>query len=109
MRAPLALLVVVVAVTAGAACAGEVNCENLCLHTLACEVTFAPADDIDGAKIESGERTDDEGCALGCAENPAVTVDSALCVDNVTAADTNPATCQGPVLECFGAKVADAS
>lgn len=108
MRAAFALLIVVVAVTAGAACSGEVNCENLCLHTLACEVTFAPSDDIDGAKIESGERTAEEGCALGCEENPAVTVDSALCVDNVTATDTNAATCQGPVLECFGARVANA-
>lgn len=107
MRALFAL-VVVVTVSVGSACGGEVNCENLCLHTLACEVTFAPSDDLEGEKIKSGERTDAGSCALGCAENPAVTVDSALCVDDVTAADTNPSTCQAPVLACFGAQVAPA-
>lgn len=105
MRSLLAPLVVVVAAL-GPACGGEVNCDNLCLHTLPCEVTFAPSDDIEGEKIKSGERTDAESCALGCAENPAVTVESALCVDEVTATDTNPSTCQAPVLECFGAQVA---
>ena len=86
----------------------EVNCENLCIRTLACEVTFGPSDDPEGALIASGERTAEQSCALGCEENPAVTPESALCVDEVTNADTNPATCQPPVLECFGAQVADA-
>lgn len=97
-----------VVVTSALGCGGaEVNCENLCVRTLACEVTFAPSDDLEGALIASGERTDEQACALGCAENPAVTAESALCVDEVTNADTNPATCQPRVLECFGAQVAD--
>jgi hypothetical protein len=103
VRALLALFVV-----AGAlACAGEVNCEKLCLHTFACEVTFAPSDDIEGEKITSGERTEEQACALGCQEHPAVTVESARCVDEITAASTDPAACQEPVLACFGAQIVD--
>jgi hypothetical protein len=85
------------------ACGPTVNCENLCARTLACEVSFAPSDDIEGAKIANGERTDAESCALGCQENPVVTVESAACVDGVTNESTNPNECQAPVLACFGA------
>jgi hypothetical protein len=84
------------------ACGGdEVNCENLCKHTLACEVSFAPSDDLEGKKIKSGERTDLESCTLGCEENPRVTEESARCVDQVTV--TTAEQCQEPVLDCFGA------
>ena len=110
MRAPLGLVVVTAClngVLMGSGCGGSVNCENLCQHTIACEVTFAPSDDLAGDKIKSGERTNLQSCALGCEENPAVTVDSAVCVDNVTIPPTDPAVCQAPVLECFGAQVAN--
>lgn len=86
-------------------CAPEVNCENLCQRTLACEVSFAPSDDIQGDKVKSGERTDLESCALGCGENPAVTVESAQCVDEITNKTSDPVQCQAPVLDCFGADV----
>lgn len=98
-----------IAVLFGAACGEKVNCANLCTRTLACEVTFAPSDDLEGAKIASGERTDEESCALGCEENPAVTPESATCVDGVTDASTDPVVCQPQVLECFGAQVSEAS
>ena len=88
-------------------CGGEVNCENLCTRTLTCEVTFAPSDDLEGAKIVSGERTDEQSCALGCAENPAVTTESAQCVDEVTNASQDPVVCQRQVLDCFGAEVSE--
>lgn len=90
---------------AGAGCGPVVNCENLCTRTLLCEVSFAPSDDLDGARIRSGERTDAESCRLGCEENPAVTVESARCVDEITDETTDPFQCQQPVLSCFGAQV----
>ncbi len=108
MPSPARLVVASAACIAAAAlagCGGEVSCDNLCQHTLACEVTFRPNDDLDGKRIESGERTDLEDCALGCQENPAVTVDSAHCVDDVTRASTDPAVCQPQVLDCFGTSV----
>ena len=98
MRIAACLFVVV----AGASCGEQVSCVNLCEHTLACEVTFAPRDDLDGRRITSGERTDAEDCRLGCEENPAVTPKSAKCVDAETAKSTDPAVCQRPVLACFG-------
>ncbi len=107
MRAPPVLLVTLLA-TVGSACGDQVNCENLCLHTLPCEVTFAPLDDLEGDKIASGERSDAESCALGCADNSAITVEGALCVDEVTAADRDPSTCNANVLECLGAELVSA-
>ena len=102
MRTRLVALLVPFASLAPVACGGgEVNCENLCKRTLACEVSFAPSDDIDGEKLRAGERTDLESCTLGCEENPRVTVESAGCVDEVEI--TTPAQCQQPVLACFGA------
>lgn len=98
----------VAAVLVGAGCGGEVNCENLCTRTLVCEVEFAPSDDLEGAKIASGERTELQSCALGCEENPAVTPESAQCVDEVTDASQDPVVCQPQVLECFGAEVSEA-
>lgn len=111
MRSALSVLVVPVAVSAifgASGCGQEVNCENLCTRTLVCEVDFAPSDDLEGVKIDSGERTDLQSCALGCAENPAVTPESALCVDEVTDASQDPAVCQPQVLQCFGAEVSEA-
>ncbi len=94
-------LAVCLAIACAAGCLGqEVNCENLCAHTLACEVSFSPADDADGKKLASGERTDAASCALGCEENPRVTVDAAKCVDAVPV--TTPEQCQAPVLACLG-------
>ena len=97
--------VVLASALATGACGEKVNCANLCTRTIACEVTFAPSDDLEGAKITSGERTAEASCALGCEENPAVTPESAVCVDDVTNASTDPVVCQPQVLECFGADV----
>lgn len=93
------LLFVSVAALAGCPSA-SVDCDALCARTLACEVTFGPADDPDGAKIIAGERTDAESCALGCAESPTVTVDNALCVDGLEIT-SDPALCQDDVLRCL--------
>jgi hypothetical protein len=111
MRSALAVVVVPVALSAivfASGCGEKVNCENLCTRTIVCEVDFAPSDDIEGAKIASGERTELESCTLGCEENPAVTPESALCVDEVTNASQDAAVCQPQVLECFGAQVSEA-
>jgi hypothetical protein len=98
-------LVACVVVVVSAACGGpQVSCENLCAHTQACNVTFRPTDDEDGALIRSGARTTDQDCVLGCQENPAVTVASANCIDTATAKSTDPAVCQAPVLACLGQK-----
>jgi hypothetical protein len=88
------------ALTLGACGGSEVNCENLCKRTLACEVSFAPSDDLEGDKVKAGDRTDLESCTLGCEENPRVTVESASCVDDVEI--TTAQQCQQPVLDCFG-------
>ncbi len=77
-----------------------VDCSALCARTLACEVTFAPADDPDGLKIVAGERTDAESCALGCKESPVVTVEHAACVDSLTITG-DAAACQDDVLTCL--------
>ncbi len=78
----------------------SVDCDALCARTLACEVTFGPADDPDGAKVVSGERSDAESCALGCAESPTVNVDNAACVDQLEIS-SDPALCQDAVLRCL--------
>jgi hypothetical protein len=85
----------------GAACTPDIDCDALCARTLACEVTFGPSDDPDGARIASGERSDAESCALGCEESPRVTVDNARCIDELTITD-DPASCQNGVMECLG-------
>jgi hypothetical protein len=82
-------------------CAPAIDCEALCARTLACEVTFGPSDDPDGAKIKSGERSDDESCAIGCEESPRVTVDNARCIDALEIT-SDPAQCQAQVMECLG-------
>jgi hypothetical protein len=97
--APLASLLLLPLLSS---CGPHVDCDALCARTLACEVTFAASDDPTGAKIKSGERTDAQACAIGCNENPVVTVDTARCVDAVTITDA--ATCQEPVKTCFGLK-----
>lgn len=107
MRVVVALLLA--AAPLAASCGPEVNCENLCTRTMLCQVTFAPSDDLEGEKIDTGERTAAESCALGCAEQPAVTPDSAGCVDEATDASQDPAVCQDTVLACFGADIAQAS
>lgn len=99
MKTPFVLLAGAAAIAA-AACGPRVDCEKLCARTLACEVTFAAPDDPDGDKLRSGERTDEEACALGCAESPHVTVESARCIDAVDTSD--PDVCQRPVLDCLG-------
>ena len=85
---------------AGPGCGPRVDCEKLCARTLACEVTFAAPDDPDGEKLASGERTDEEACAIGCEESTYVTVDGARCVDGVDTSD--PEACQPEVLDCLG-------
>lgn len=85
----------------GAAGCPSVDCEALCQRTLACEITFAPSDDPDEQKVDSGERTELASCALGCEESPTVTVESAACVDGVEVTG-NPAACQLPIAECLG-------
>lgn len=84
-----------------AGCEPEVLCENLCTRTLACEVTFAPSDDVDGNRILLGERSELQSCVRGCEESPAVTAESGRCVDAVTDKDSDPVTCQVPVAACF--------
>ncbi|OGQ23915.1 MAG: hypothetical protein A2138_10910 [Deltaproteobacteria bacterium RBG_16_71_12] len=106
MRVVVALLLAIAPLSA--ACGPTVNCENLCARTMVCQVTFAPSDDLEGEKIDSGERTAAESCALGCADQPAVTLESAACVDEATDASQEPAVCQDTVLACFGADVAQA-
>jgi hypothetical protein len=100
----LACAVVVAAAPITSACGSQVSCANLCQHTQACNVTFRPTDDEDGALIRSGARSTDQDCVLGCEENPAVTVDSAKCIDDATAKSADPAVCQAPVLACLGQK-----
>jgi hypothetical protein len=101
----LALVLVALAPFAGLSACSSVDCEALCQRTLACEITFAPADDPDGQLVDSGQRTQNESCALGCAESPTVTVESAACVDAVEISG-DPATCQRPVAECLGVAAA---
>lgn len=109
MRSIVASLAAALSATAlGASCGPNVNCENLCTRTLLCQVTFAPKDDLEGEKIANGERTAAESCALGCADQPAVTPESATCVDEATDASQDPAVCQDTVLACFGADIAQA-
>ena len=91
-----------------ASCGPSVNCENLCTRTMLCQVTFAPKDDLEGERIANGERTAAESCALGCADQPAVTPESAACVDDATDQSRDPAVCQDTVLACFGASIAQA-
>jgi hypothetical protein len=100
---PLAGLVagVVVALAVSAGCEPAIDCNALCARTLACEVTFGPSDDPDGSRVQSGERTDAESCALGCEESPRVTVDNARCIDSL-AITGDAAACQPQVMECLG-------
>jgi hypothetical protein len=92
----------VVVFVLAASCGGDnVNCDALCTRTILCEVDFAPSDDPNKEKVLSGERTEQESCVIGCEENPAVTPDSARCVDQVTDASQDPAVCRDQVLACF--------
>jgi hypothetical protein len=63
-------------------------------------VTFAPADDPNLTKVKSGERSEEESCALGCEENPAVTVERAACLEDIDV--EAPEVCQPKVAECLG-------
>ena len=83
----------------GAGCGPTVDCEALCDRLLACRVTLDAPDDPEGAKIEAGERTEDESCALGCAGSGVVTVERARCVDAVEIRD--PGVCQDEMLVCL--------
>lgn len=105
MRYVVAIAVGGLWVLGAVGCGPSVNCENLCNRTLTCQVTFAPKDDLDGAKIDSGERTVAESCALGCADQPAVTPETAQCIDEATDASQDPAVCQDTVLACLGVSV----
>lgn len=91
-----------------ASCGPTVNCDNLCARAMLCQVTFAPKDDLEGEKIANGERTAEESCALGCADQPAVTPEAAACVDDATDQSRDPTVCQDTVLACFGADIAQA-
>jgi hypothetical protein len=92
---------VLAAVGLSTSCTPEVDCGALCARTLACEVTFGPTDDPEGQKITSGERTDDESCAVGCEESPLVTVDNARCIDALQIT-SDPEQCQQQVMDCLG-------
>jgi len=94
-------LATVVALSTTIACEATVDCESLCARTLACDVEFTAPDDPDGDKVASGERSELESCVLGCEVSPLVTLESASCVDGLDTSD--PATCQGEVLDCLGA------
>jgi len=94
-------LVATVGPVGAVGCAPSIDCDALCARTLACEVTFGPSDDPDGAKIASGERTDEQSCAIGCEESPRVTVDNARCIDALEIT-TDPAQCQPDVMDPLG-------
>lgn len=102
-----ALVLSALAAIAAAGCGPTVDCTNLCQRTLACEVTFTPADDPNEEKVASGERTVLESCAMGCLESPLVSVESATCVDGLDVRDAN--VCQEKVLSCLGADGSPAS
>lgn len=95
------LSALLVPVALGAAGCPSVDCEALCQRTLACEVTFAPSDDPDEQKVDNGDRTALESCALGCQESPTVTIDSASCIDELEVTG-DPAQCQPGVVGCLG-------
>jgi hypothetical protein len=95
------LTTLLVPVALGAAGCPSVDCEALCQRTLACEVTFAPSDDPDELKVDTGERTALQSCALGCEESPTVTVESASCIDELEITG-DPAQCQPGVVDCLG-------
>jgi hypothetical protein len=95
------LIVGLLAASASTSCAPSIDCDALCARTLACEVTFGPSDDPNGDKIDSGERSDEESCRLGCEESPRVTVDNARCIDALEIT-SDPAQCQPQVMECLG-------
>ena len=108
LRRPSSFVAPLVAGVAGfvgpigaAGCAPTINCEALCARTLACEVTFGPSDDPDGSRIASGERSDEQSCAIGCEESPRVTVDNARCIDSLEIT-ADPGQCQPEVMECLG-------
>jgi len=101
----LALLPLLAAAVLGTTGCPSVDCEALCEKTLACEVTFAPSDDPDEQRVDSGERTELESCAIGCQESPTVTVESAACIDEVEVG-ADPATCQAPIATCLGIEAA---
>ena len=94
------VVVVSAAVFGGCGDGPSVDCDALCARTLACEVTFAPSDDPEELKVASGERSEEESCALGCGESPVVTVEHASCVDGLDIVVGDPGACQNDVLTC---------
>lgn len=102
---PLLFSSAVIAAIAGAGCGPTVDCTNLCQRTIACEVSFQPADDPTEEKVASGERTELESCAIGCEESELVTVESATCIDGLDVRDAN--VCQDQVLQCLGVEEED--
>jgi hypothetical protein len=98
--APLLVAAALLAVAASGCPSDSVDCEALCARLLACNVTLAPTDDPDLEKVASGERTDPESCALGCADSPVVTVENAACVDDVDI--TGDQVCQDNLMGCLG-------
>jgi hypothetical protein len=87
------------ALVALAGCGPSVDCALLCDRTLECQVTFDAPDDPDASRVASGERTEEESCVLGCEASPVVTVERALCIDDLEVGE--PATCQEEVLACL--------
>ncbi|MFH1808477.1 MAG: hypothetical protein ABIJ09_07025 [Pseudomonadota bacterium] len=81
------------------ACPGP-DCLAICDHSLACDVTFTPADDPNLRKIESGERTDRESCELGCRESLSVDAASEACILGVEARE--PEQCRAELQTCLG-------
>ena len=96
MRALLALFSVCFIVSA---CAGP-DCPAICQRTLACDVTFTPADDPNLERVSVGERSAQESCELGCQESLGVDDHTEACVAAVKPGV--PAECRPDILACLG-------
>jgi hypothetical protein len=81
------------------ACPGP-DCPAICQRCLSCDVTFTPADDPNLRQVESGERSPQQSCELGCRESLSVDATTEACVLAVEA--TEPAACREQILSCLG-------
>lgn len=97
MRRALILGLLAAALTAG--CRGP-DCPAICQRCLACDVTFTPGDDPNLRKVESGERSPQQSCELGCQESLSLDAPTESCVLAVEA--NAPATCREQILTCLG-------
>jgi hypothetical protein len=84
----------------GAGACGQPDCEKVCVRTLPCNLTFAPGDDPQLRKVESGERTAQGSCEQGCRESLTVDENREQCLLAVTTQDVGR--CRAQLLECLG-------